>query len=87
MQWDGTDIQATQSAIFSFIARKVAGEAKASAVMILSDIGDIHPLTLVVDTTTSVDHHILKIGSVGVLGYPYNDLKISASLTYTQIKQ
>lgn len=85
LQWSGGVIIDTRSTQFAFTAYKVSGDAKKSTVHQVYDFGNFHPLTLNIDTTTDTNQHRLSISAAGI-GHPYNGLKVSASLIYTQIK-
>jgi hypothetical protein len=50
------------------------------------DFGGLHPITLEIDTTTNVEEHRLSLSMAG-LGHPFTNIKIAASLIYTQIKE
>jgi hypothetical protein len=88
MKWDPTGgiIDDTRTAQFAFTAYKVSGEAKKSTVHQVYDFGGLHPLDLHIDTTTDVTEHRFDV-SMGGSGHPHNNIKIAASLTYTQIKE
>ena len=88
MKWDPTGgiIDDTRTAQFAFTAYKVSGEAKKSTVHQVYDFGGLHPLDLHIDTTTDVTEHRFDV-SMGGGGHPHNNIKIAASLTYTQIKE
>lgn len=88
MQWDpaGGVIDDTRICQFAFTAYKVADEAKTSTVHQVFDHGSMHAVTMHIDTTTNVDEHRISF-SMGGSGHPHNNIKIAASLTYTQIKE
>jgi hypothetical protein len=88
MKWDPTGgiIDDTRTAQFAFTAYKVSGEAKKSTVHQVYDFGGLHQLDLHIDTTTDVTEHRFDV-SMGGSGHPHNNIKIAASLTYTQIKE
>jgi C1q domain len=88
MKWNPStsEVDDTRSSQFAFTAYKVAGESKKSAIQTLFDFGGLHSVSLVIDNTTDVDELRLALTMAGS-GHPHNNMKISASLTYTQIKQ
>jgi hypothetical protein len=88
MQWDnvGNTIGDTRSSQFSFTAYKVGGEAKKSTVHQVFDFGGLSSLSLDIDTTSKTDEHRLSLSMAGG-GHPYDNMKIAATLMYTQIKE
>jgi hypothetical protein len=88
MKWDaiGGTIGDTRSCQFAFTAYKVSGESKKSTVHQVFDFGGLHAISLEIDTTTNTDEHRLSLSMAG-LGHPFTNIKIAASLIYTQIKE
>lgn len=77
-----SDYRTTQ---FSFAAYK-AGDAKKSTIHQGYDLGGMGNTTLEIDTTTNVAEHRFALKMAG-LGHPHLNVKIAASLIYTQIKE
>jgi hypothetical protein len=72
------------SAIFAFRLSKDTTTA-ASSVTTLFQSGDFNTLSLNIDTITDTSVHGFKVNSSGASGYPFNDVRISATLQYTQV--
>jgi len=87
LKWDsiGSTISDYRAAQFSFAAYK-AGDAKKSSVHQVYDFGGMGNTTLEIDTTTNTAEHRLSLKMAG-LGHPHLNVKIAASLIYTQIKE
>lgn len=60
-------------------------QAASSVVTTLFQVGDLNVLSLNIDTITDTSQHRFKLISTGAIGYPFNDVKITASLQYTQV--
>jgi len=88
MQWNVATglIEDTRSSSFSFTAYKVNNEAKQSTIHTNYDFGTLNSMTLHIDTTTDVLQHRFALSMSGG-GHPHNNIKIAATLTYTQIKE
>lgn len=88
MKWNVATgkIDDTRSSSFAFTAYKVDGEAKKSSVHTNYDFGGLHAVSLEIDTTTNVNEHRLSL-TMGGGGHPHTNMKIAASLIYTQIKE
>ena len=88
MQWNPATsvVEDTRIAQFAFAAFKVAGESKKSTINKQFDFGGLHALDLTIDNTTNTDELRFAI-TMGGSGHPYNNMKIAATLIYTQIKQ
>lgn len=80
---DGTNKQ--HAASFAFMIVK-DGTSGAGTVTTIFENGALNTISLNVDTITDTALHIFKVNSTGILGYPFNDVKISGSLKYTQVK-
>ena len=79
-------IDKTRSSSFSFTAYKVNNEAKQSTIHTNYTFGTLNAITLHIDTTTDVLQHRFALSMSGG-GHPHNNMKIAATLTYTQIKE
>jgi hypothetical protein len=88
LQWNVTTglIIDTRSCSFSFTAYKTNNIAQHSTIHTNYDIGGLSNITLHIDHTTNVLQHRFALSMSGS-GHPHNNIKIAASLTYTQIKE
>lgn len=88
MKWNPATnvVDDTRVAQFVFAAFKVAGESKKSTVQKQYEAGGLHAIDLEIDNTTNTDELRLAI-TMGGGGHPHNNIKIAATLIYTQIKQ
>jgi hypothetical protein len=88
LQWNVATglIQDTRSCSFSFTAYKTNNIAQHSTIHTNYDIGGLSNITLHIDHTTNVLQHRFALSMSGG-GHPHNNIKIAASLTYTQIKE
>jgi hypothetical protein len=73
------------AASFAFMINK-DGTSGAGTVTTIFQNGALNIISLGIDTISDTAQHRFKINSAGILGYPFNDVKISGSLKYTQVK-
>jgi hypothetical protein len=80
---DGANNQ--HAASFAFMINK-DGTSGAGTVTTIFQNGALNTISLSIDTISDTAQHRFKINSAGASGYPFNDVKISGSLKYTQVK-
>jgi hypothetical protein len=72
--------------VFTFLIAYKAGAASASAVNTVIQSGSFGTLGLVIDTATDTDQHRFSVSSTGAPSYPYNVIKVTMALNYTQVR-
>jgi len=85
-QYDtGTDvISKVHAAQFNFTLIKKDATAQYSTPVIVYSDGDLNTVDVSIDVATDTALHKIAIGSTGGSGYPFNDCRITATMTYAQ---
>jgi len=82
----GGNIVARGNAQFIIDISKYGGIARAGTVTTVFQSGSMGTFNVVMDTATNTAQSRLALSSTGGGAYPYNDIKITATLTYSQVK-
>jgi hypothetical protein len=79
-------ISARGNALFTFDAAKYSNIARAGTITTIYQSGSFGTFNVVMDTSANTAQTRLSISSTGGGAHPHNNVKITASLTYTQVK-
>jgi hypothetical protein len=85
-QYDtGTNvISRVHAAQFNFTLIKKNATAQYSTPVIVYSDGDFNTVDVSIDVATDTSLHKIRIGSTGGSGYPFNNCRITATMTYAQ---
>jgi hypothetical protein len=85
-QYDtGTNvISKVHAAQFNFTLIKKNATAQYSTPVIVYSDGDLNTVDVSIDVVTDTSLHKIRIGSTGGSGYPFNNCRITATMTYAQ---
>lgn len=72
--------------VFTFLIAYKAGAASAGTVNTVIQNGSFGTLDLVIDTATDTDQHRFSVSSTSAPFYPYNVIKVTMALNYTQVR-